>query len=70
MALNQSKKKKLAAALEATSRSKLTTEDLEQAADMLIEGKSRAEVAEQYGVSPQTLAKRLRGLLEEEQPAV
>jgi DNA-directed RNA polymerase specialized sigma24 family protein len=61
MALNASQRKKLAAALDASNRSKLTDDQVEEIALALIDGKKTpAELAETYEVSVQTLKKRLR----------
>ena len=61
--LNATLRKKLNAALDASSRSKLSDLQAEEAAVALIEGrKTKAELAEKYAVSVQTLTKRLRAL--------
>lgn len=66
MSLNASNRKKLNAALAASSRSKMTDAQTEEAAVLFIDGKkTKAELAEKYGVSVQTLAKRLHALAED-----
>jgi transposase-like protein len=71
MALNKTDRKKLAQALAATGRRKLSDQDLETAAIALIDGKKTIqELAEKFEVTPQTLRQRLRGLCEPPNGAV
>jgi len=61
--LNVTNRKKLAQALKQTGRQKVSDEELEKAALKLIEGKkTRQELAEELGISVQTLSKRLHRL--------
>jgi DNA-binding CsgD family transcriptional regulator len=66
MALNATLRKKLDAALVASSRSKITDAQAEEAAMALIEGKKTpAQLAERLGVTTQTLKNRLRKLTQD-----
>lgn len=65
MALKASERKKLKAALQASSRSRITDEQLEEAAALLIDGKKTVpELAEKYQISAQTLRRHLLSLAE------
>lgn len=65
MALNATKRKALAAVLASASRSKISDSQLEQLANDLIEEKTDLDTAvETFGVSKQTLKKRLAALAE------
>lgn len=71
MALNATKRKALREALQASSRSKISDEDVEKIALQLIDGKKTLdEFVEKTGVSKQTLKKRLAALAEDPQPVV
>lgn len=61
--MNATNRKKLKAALQATGRARISDEQVEEAALLLIEGgKTRAEIAGGLGVSVGTLVKRLTAL--------
>lgn len=66
--LNATNRKKLAQALKLTGRQKVSDEEIEKAALKLIDGKkTRAELAEELGISVQTLSKRLHRLANPEE---
>lgn len=66
MALNATKRKALRAALQATSRSRIADETVEEIAHALIDGKKTLDdFVEKTGVSKQTLKKRLAALAED-----
>lgn len=68
MALNATKRKSLKAVLQASSRARVSDEDLEAIANQLIEEKTTLdEAAETYNVSKATLKKRLAALADPEQ---
>lgn len=68
MALNATKRKSLKAVLQASSRARISDEDLETIANQLIEEKTTLdEAAEAYSVSKVTLKKRLAALADPEQ---
>lgn len=69
MALNATKRKALRAVLQSSSRTKLNDLELEDIAVRLIESKTTLDdVVEKFGVSKQTLKKRLAALAEDPQP--
>lgn len=69
MALNATKRKALGQILQASSRNKITDQQLEELANDLIEEKTTLNDASEYfGISKQTLKKRLSVLAEGARP--